>query len=242
MDAFLIENGRFVNYGIEHLICFILCIGFIVMLLYVGNKHWNKDQNRLILTLICSIGAFLQIFKLVYRYYTGSLDLSHDLPLHLCNILTIIMPFIVWFDWKKMWGITFFWIMAGCAQSIFTPTLTESLPHYEALRYWAVHAIIILAALHGLVVLKYNLSIIDVLSSIVAINVLAAILYPINLLFNANYMYLNAKPPGKTFYDLLGTWPGYIVSLEIIIIMLFTLMVAPFYMHKLPAWLKVGNK
>lgn len=238
MDAFLIENGSFINYGTEHLICFTLSILFIISLLYIGKKYWNKSQNRLFLTLICSIGAFLQIFKLVYRYYAGYVDISNDLPLHLCNLMTIIMPFIVWFKWKKMWGITFFWIMAGCAQSIFTPTLTESLPHYEALRYWGVHAIIILGALHGLVVLNYKLTIMDAFRSILAINILAAILYPINLLLGANYMYLNAKPPGKTFYDLLGNWPGYIISLEIIVIMLFCLMVLPFYTHKLPVWLK----
>lgn len=152
--------------------------------------------------------------------------------------MTLLMPFIIWFDLRKLWGITFFWIMAGCAQSIFTPTLTESMPHYEALRYWVVHAVIILGALHGLVVYGYKLSIYDSLRSILGLNLLAAILYPINVALQSNYMYLNGKPPGKTFYDLLGPWPGYIVSLEIIVVLLFIFMVLPFYTHKIPVWLK----
>lgn len=32
-------------------------------------------------------------------------------------------------------------------------------------------------------------------------------------------MYLNAKPPGATFYDLLGPWPDYILMLEFILIL-----------------------
>lgn len=238
MDVFLKENGKFVNYGIEHLFCFTWCILFIALILYIGRKYWNKQQNRQFLTIICVVGAFLQIFKLIYRSYAGYVDFSHDLPLHLCNILTLLMPFVVWFNLRKLWGITFFWIMAGCAQSIFTPTLTESMPHYEAMRYWAVHAIIILCALHGMVVYGYKLNFYDALRSILAINVLAAILFPINLMLKANYMYLNAKPPGKTFYDLLGTWPGYIVTLEIIVILFFIAMVLPFYYHKIPSWLR----
>jgi hypothetical integral membrane protein (TIGR02206 family) len=238
MDAFLKENGNFVNYGLEHLVCFSSCIIGIILVLYIGKKQWTRDQNRVYLTIICALGAFLQLFKAGYKYQAGYMDITNDLPLHLCNLMTLLMPFIIWFDLRKLWGITFFWIMAGCAQSIFTPTLTESMPHYEALRYWVVHAVIILGALHGLVVYGYKLSIYDSLRSILGLNLLAAILYPINVALQSNYMYLNGKPPGKTFYDLLGTWPGYIVSLEIIVVLLFIFMVLPFYTHKIPFWLK----
>ena len=238
MDAFLLENGNFENYGLEHLVCFSSCILGIFLMLYIGKKHWSDDQNKLYLTIICTAGALLQLFKVGYRYQAGYFDVTNDLPLHLCNILTLLMPLVVWFNWKKLWGITFFWIIAGCAQAIFTPTLTESMPHYEALRYWVVHAVIILVALHGIVVFNYKLTFYDAFRSILAMNILAAILYPINVALQSNYMYLNAKPPGKTFYDLLGTWPGYIVALEIIVIVLFTMMVLPFYKDKIPAWLK----
>jgi hypothetical integral membrane protein (TIGR02206 family) len=130
---------------------------------------------------------------------------------------------------------TFFWIMAGCAQSIFTPTLTESLPNYEAIRYWAVHAVIILGALYGSIVLGYTVTWRDALRSAIGLNVVAAILYPINIVLGANYMYLNAKPPGTTFYDLLGPWPGYIVALEGVIFVFFGLILLPFYLRQGPA-------
>ena len=41
-------------------------------------------------------------------------------------------------------------------------------------------------------------------------------------------MYLNAKPPGATIYSILGPWPWYILSLEGVIFILFSLLLIPF--------------
>ncbi|MBC7885714.1 MAG: TIGR02206 family membrane protein [Saprospiraceae bacterium] len=241
LDSFLVDNGGFTNYGVEHGVCFVTCIFIICLVLYLAKYHWNDGQRRLYITLICSFGALTQLFKVFYKYQTGIFDPANDLPLHLCNILTLVMPFIMWYKHKTIWAMTFFWIMAGCAQSIFTPTLTESMPHYEALRYWAVHTVIILGALYGCYVYKYTISLMDALRSFIGINILAAILYPINMAFNANYMYLNAKPAGKTFYDLLGKWPDYILVLEIIIVVIFSLMLIPFNWKKIKSLSFIKN-
>lgn len=237
-NILLDNNGNFRNFGLEHGVAFISCILFIFIILKVAKKYWNPDQQRWFITLICAFGAFMQLFKLFYKYSAGIMNPAIDLPLHLCNIMTLIIPIIMWFRWRTMWAITFFWIMAGCAQSIFTPTLTESLPHYEAIRYWTVHAVIILGALYGTYVYGWTLTWQDAVRSAVGINVLAMILYPINLSLGANYMYLNAKPPGKTFYDLLGPWPDYIFVLEFVVAFAFALVLIPFYLPKLRLFIK----
>ncbi|MBL0099961.1 MAG: TIGR02206 family membrane protein [Saprospiraceae bacterium] len=149
------------------------------------------------------------------------------------------MPFIMWYKSRILWAITFFWIMAGCAQSIITPTLTETLPHYEAIRYWAVHGVIILGALYGWYVYGYQLTWKDAVASVFSLNALAAVIYPINLFLGSNYMYLNAKPPGKTFYDLLGPWPDYILSLEFALLIFFSIILIPFYWGKIKPVLKL---
>lgn len=233
LDLLLKDNGNFINYRGEHAICFAACIALIVFIPYWAKKYWNTSQQQLFITLICIAGASTQLFKVIYRYYAGIFDQTADVPLHLCNIMTLVMPFIMWFKWRKLWGITFFLIIAGCAQSIFTPTLTESLPHYEAIRYWLVHAVIILGAFYGWYVYGYTPTVSDAIRSAVCINLLAAVLYPINVMLGANYMYLNAKPPGATFYDLLGPWPDYILMLEFILILFFGMILIPFHWEKI---------
>ncbi len=239
LNSFLLENGNFKNYGPEHLVCFIACVVIIVLVLYLGKNKWNEQQQILYITILCALGAGFQLFKVFYKYDVGSFQMESDLPLHLCNLMILAMPFIMWFKDKIMWGITFFWIMAGCAQSLFTPTLTESMPHFEAIRYWSVHAFIILGALYGLIVYGYKLTIRDAIKSVIGLNILAALLYPINIALGSNYMYLNAKPAGTTFYDLLGPWPYYILVLEFIIVLIFSVILIPFYWSKLKLiWLQ----
>ncbi|MBK8516460.1 MAG: TIGR02206 family membrane protein [Saprospiraceae bacterium] len=233
LDLFLKDNGGFTNYSWEHGFSFIACIFFIIIALYYGRNKWNGSEKILYITIICTFGACTQLFKVGYKYYAGIFDPTNDIPLHLCNIMTLIMPFIMWFRWRALWGISFFWIVAGCAQALFTPTLTESLPHYEAVRYWAVHAVIILGAFYGWYVFGFKPTISDAIKSAIGMNVLAAILYPINVSLGSNYMYLNKKPPGKTFYDLLGPWPDYILSLEVMLVVLFSIILIPFYWHKI---------
>lgn len=234
LDSILLDNHGFRNYGSEHLIWFILCWALIFGFLYFGKKVWNKDQGRRYVTIICLLGAATQIFKLFYRIKIGTFDAATDLPLHLCNLMTLFVPFVVWFKWRTAWGIIFFWIMAGCAQSLFTPTLTESMPNYEAIRYWLVHSTIILAALWGLIVYGYTLRWRDVLNAWIGINALALVLYPINVWLHSNYMYLNGKPPGPTFYDLLSPWPTYVYQLEFVVLIIFSIFFIIFksYKHK----------
>ncbi|MBK9733480.1 MAG: TIGR02206 family membrane protein [Saprospiraceae bacterium] len=235
LDAILRDNGSFSNYSPEHLICFMACICFILVALYLAKNHWNADKQRKYITIICVFGAMTQIFKIWYRLYIVTFDPTVDLPLHLCNIITLIMPFIMWYRWKLAWAVTYFWIISACAQSIFTPTLTDSMPNYEAIRYWAVHAIIILAAFYGHSVYNFSLDFKDAIKSGIGLNLLAMVIYPINMALDSNYMYLNAKPPGRTFYDLLGPWPEYIISLEIALVIIFSIILIPFYWDKLKA-------
>ncbi|MFZ1748540.1 MAG: TIGR02206 family membrane protein [Saprospiraceae bacterium] len=230
-DLFLTNKGNFINYSNEHLACFVGTLVFIGYILYKAKNHWTPLQQRKYIFLLCTAGAITQLFKIVYKYYAGIFDWTTDVPLHLCNILTLILPFIMWYRWRIGWSITFFWIMAGCAQSIFTPTVSESLPHYEAIRYWLVHAVIILAGLYGWYIYKFSLTWKDALLSGIWLNLIALIIYPINNYLGSNYMYLNAKPSGETFYSLLGPWPEYIVALEVILVILFGILLIPFYIR-----------
>lgn len=160
--------------------------------------------------------------------HLGVFDIRNDLPLHLCNIMPFFMPLIMLKKWRFGWSILFFWICAGTFQALITPTHVESFPHYESIRYWAVHAGLTMMAVYGAVVYGWRLTWKDALFSAIGMHVLAMIIYPINVLLNSNYLYLMAKPPGKTMYDLLGPWPWYIISLEGVILVLFSLLLIPF--------------
>lgn len=143
------------------------------------------------------------------------------------------MPFLVPFALLKpsraIWAVLFFWIMGGTFQALFSPTLEHSFPHYEYFRYWIVHCGLVILMLYGAIVLKFRLTWKDAVLSAILLNVLALIIYFVDLALDANYLYLRAKPPGKTMYNLLGDWPEYILHLEGVVLILFTLIYLPFH-------------
>lgn len=226
------DNGNFFNYGFEHLLSFLLWIAFVIYVLYAGRYQWNLFQQKLYITILISFAAFTQLFKIVTKLNLGTFDITTDLPLHLCNIMPFFMPFIMWYKNRFLWAFFFFWIIGGTFQSLITTTLTESFPHFENIRYWAVHSILTLAALYGGIVYRFDLKFKDVVYSWLGLNTLAAFIYPLNVALSSNYLYLNAKPAGTTMYDLLGPWPWYIVSLEFATFIIFSILFLIFKLFK----------
>lgn len=224
MDAFLISNGGFSNFSAEHIITFLFWLVFSLVVLYVGKNYWNEPQKRRNITILLGLAAATQIMKIFIRMYDGSFDATKDLPFHLCNMLPFAMLFAMWFKKRGWWALLFFWIVGGSSHSLFTTSLTESFPHYENIRYWVLHAILVMSAFYGSIVYGFSLEKKDIYRSWLGMNILAAIMYPFNVCIGSNYVYLNGKPPGTTFYDLLGPWPYYLISLEIIIPILFWLI------------------
>jgi hypothetical integral membrane protein (TIGR02206 family) len=51
---------------------------------------------------------------------------------------------------------------------------------------------------------------------------------PVNRLTGGNYLFLSRKPEGGSLLDLLGPWPWYILSLEAVALLLFTILYLPF--------------
>lgn len=185
----------------------------------------QKWRNAIV---FASILYTIQLFKTFIRLYLGNFDITEDLPLQLCNILPLLMIIGLVYRSRLILSVIFFWMLAGTAQANITPTLFNTFPHYEAIRYWAIHVGLPVLAVYSFYVLDYRYTMYDAVRSAFGLNVLAAIIYPINLALGANYLYLNAKPPAGTIYDLLGPWPWYIISLEVLMLILFSVVLLPF--------------
>ena len=228
IDSILAENDTFVRFSSEHWysLAFYWIIGLSMM--YLGRTRWNQSQQRNYIFYFSLFVAFTQLFKVFARWYLGVFDITRDLPLELCNMMALAMPFVMYYKWRFGWSILFFWICAGTAQAMITPTHVAAFPNYEAIRYWAVHVGLPVMAVYGAVVYGWRVTWKDALYSGIGMNLAALAIYFANLIFGSNYMYLNAKPPGTTLYSILGPWPWYILSLEGVILVLFSALMIPF--------------
>lgn len=65
-----------------------------------------------------------------------------------------------------------------------------------------------------------------------AVQIYALCAIPANYMLGANYGFLNAKPAHASLFDVLGAYPYYLGSLEIVAIVLFLVCSLPFYILK----------
>jgi hypothetical integral membrane protein (TIGR02206 family) len=231
MSSFLIHNNNFYPNTWEHLISVLIFTVLGVAFILYGNRLENHSSRRKLL-LYFTFGIFLsQLAKVVILLSMGLFDPTDDLPFHLCNIAPIILWTAYYLKSRKLWGVIFLWIMAGTFQANFTPTLDQAFPHFEWFRYWIIHVWLVIALLYGIINLGYRMKFMDIFRSLLWLNVFAAIMYPVNLVLDANYLFLIHKPNGKTMFDLLGNWPVYILQLEFVAILLFSVIYLPFYLN-----------
>jgi hypothetical integral membrane protein (TIGR02206 family) len=231
MNSFLFENNNFKIFSWEHFISVLIFTLVGIGLIWYGSGLTTEEKKRKLL-LYFTFGIFLaQLGKVAILLSIGEFDITKDLPFHLCNVAPIILWLAYYLRSRVLWGVILLWIMAGTFQANFTPTLHQSFPHFEWFRYWIIHVWLIISILYGVIVLGYRMKAFDILRSLLFLNVFAIIIYPINNLLGANYLFLVAKPESKTMFDLLGDWPWYILQLEFVALLLFSVLYLPFYFY-----------
>jgi hypothetical integral membrane protein (TIGR02206 family) len=227
MNSFFETTILFNRYTTEHFVvvsCFVLSVIFFLRWM----KTQEQENQRKALLVISVVLAGMQLAKIPLNLYTNTFDVTKDIPLHMCNFLPFVMIWIYAFKSRIVWATTFFWVILGVSQANLTPTVQYSLFHYDAIRYWSVHLGLVLLALYPAMGWKWTLELKDVGRTLIAINVVAGIIFMFNLMLDSNYLYIMGKPPGTTFFSILPPWPSYILVLEVIILVWSLLVIRIF--------------
>lgn len=229
MNPFLNDNNLFINYSLEHYFAVMVFILIGIGFNYIGKKMVSESKKRAFILSILLFMFLFQIAKIFIMKYKGVFDPTTDLPLHLCNMAPLFLLGAYYSRSRLAWSVVFLWIMSGTFQSLLTPTLHQSFPHYEWWRYWIIHAWLVTGSFYGIIVFGYRMKFKDIFISLIGLNILAFTVYFINTYLGSNYMYMQSKPDGKTLYNVLWDWPQYIIQLEFIALILFSLIYLPFY-------------
>jgi hypothetical integral membrane protein (TIGR02206 family) len=101
--------------------------------------------------------------------------------------------------------------------------------HYNAVRYWTIHCGLVFEMVYCVAILRQRMTFGGSFTAFLAVQVYAFLVIPCNYLLGANYGFLNAKPAHASLFDVLGDYPYYLGSLEIVAIVLFLACALPFY-------------
>jgi len=167
-------------------------------------------------------------FYYVWIGLRGQFDVSWALPVQLCDVASVATALALWFRRQILVELTYFWGIAGTANGLLTPDISDHWPSYPYIQYFVQHGGIPCAALFlviGLRIAPSTWAVARVYALTFGLLLLDAL---VNLWTNGDYMYLRRPPGVNNLLDLMGPWPWYIVGGAVLALVLFLILDAPF--------------
>lgn len=227
--SFLFRESPFTPWSLDHTTPIVVTLAIGVICIFCAKQWLSSRQQQTFLLILSSIPLAALLFFMGVQIVTGIFDYKEDLPVHVCRLLAFIAPWAYWTK-NKLWiGIIYFWILVGTFNAVLTPDLQQGFPHWEHLCYFIMHIGLVVLPLYHTIVFGHRIKYKDLWNAFIAANVMLIISLIINWLLNSNYMYTCAKPPVATLLDVLGPWPLYLASVQLIGLLLFHIVYLPFY-------------
>ncbi len=176
-----------------------------------------------------------------HRVVTGTWTVQESLPLHLCDIGLLVVAatllalgrrITVPRHWQRLYEVAFVWGLGGTLQALLTPDVDDHLLSVNCARYFVLHGGIIV----GVLVMTFGLGLRLAPGTprrvwLITL-ALAVVMFPVNWLLGANYMYLLGPPAHPSIIDLLGPWPWYLLPLAALATVLILLCYFPFWLAR----------
>ncbi|WP_141013237.1 YwaF family protein [Nocardioides sambongensis] len=203
-------------YGVSHLVPLaVFAVGLLVVVL-LGRRP--RRSRRLRVVERCWAVAIVAC-TVPFQLYDAATDfeLGVSLPLHLCDLAWVAAAVALWTHHRIAVALTFYWGLVLTVQGLVTPSLGEDFPEGRYFAFWALHILIVWAAVHLVMDPSLRPGWPEYRATLAITLTWAGAVYVFNVVADTNYGYLRAKPSSGSLLDLLGPWPLY-VALEIAIV------------------------
>ena len=155
--------------------------------------------------------------------------MDNSLPFYLCDVVSIFLACALFTKNQRLAEIGYLWGLAGTVQGLVMPTLWFDHGEVEFYIFFLQHGGAPVAA----VFLVWGLGIVPQKGAFRravfwSLGYIAIVMF-INRIIDENYGFLNGKPSAGTFFDYMGPWPYYLITLQLVAytLYLFLLKIAP---------------
>ncbi|MBU5468051.1 TIGR02206 family membrane protein [Virgibacillus sp. MSJ-26] len=220
-------NIQFHMWDSSHLLTIFIIV---VLLILIFTLRKRLTPFRRPIRLIIGVLLILSRLSLDLWYITtDQWTAQSSLPLELCSIASLLAGVMLLTKSRFLFEVLYFIAISGAVMAIVTPDLYFGFPQYRYIQFFFDHFLLILAPLLMIWLYHYQLTWRSVFKSLLFLNGLAGVVFIINQLISANYMFLREKPSGASLLDVLGPYPYYLLSLEFIALSLFFLLYLPVF-------------
>lgn len=128
----------------------------------------------------------------------------------------------------QIFEVVYFIGIGGAIVAIVSPELWLGFPHFRFYHFFISHAAIILASAYMVWIQGYKPKLVSLWKLLIFLNVFGAFVFGVNSLVNANYMFISKPTYNNTFFNHLGHYPWYLISMEGITLVISILLYLPF--------------
>jgi len=223
-------NSNFQMWGMTHIVTIIFII-VCLFALFVFKKTLLPYRRKIRIT----VGWTLIISRLsldIWYLSTSQWSVKSSLPFELCSIASIMCAIMLLTKNKSLFEVFYFIALAGAFQAIVTPDLNFGFPQFRYIQFFLDHFLLIAAPLMMISLYDFKVTHRSIIKSFLTLNGIAAIVFCINHIFSSNYMFLSHKPNSASLLDFLGPYPFYLISLELVALLIFSMLYLPFVWKK----------
>jgi hypothetical integral membrane protein (TIGR02206 family) len=197
-----------------------------ILVVWVARKGTSLQRKGLRLFL-----AFLLLGYAACVYIPQgirhALTWQYSLPLELCNLILIACIIALFRPIRIITEIAYFLGGGGVLQATLTPDLGQGFPSWDFILFFWGHGVTLLAIIFFISGREFKPGKGSIVRVMIALNVYALIVGTINAIMGWNYGYLCQKPSRPSLFDLMGPWPWYLLSTEVIALVIFLILDLP---------------
>lgn len=236
MQAFFQFHSKlkpFHLFSVEHLLTMGIILLLSALIFIFRNKLVEKRNRRI-------FGYFLALLLLVtdalqhlWLLYENAWTLKRALPLQLSDLAVILAIVMLLTRSNELFQFMYFAGLGSSIQAILTPDLGKfSFPHFQYIEFFVSHGGVVLACLFMVVAFSFRPTIRAMWMTILIVNLYSASIFFLNKLLGANYLYIMKKPGNASLLNFLGSWPWYLIWMELVMILCFYIQYSPFWIKR----------
>jgi hypothetical integral membrane protein (TIGR02206 family) len=144
--ALMSATREFSAYGPSHwAVLAVFAIGS-AALVWIGRRQ-SGSQARLLGRILGALTAAVYAAGLVHSLLPPTIAAS--VPLRLTDLATVTAAYSLWSRRHWAFALTYYWGLVLSTQALISPVLyAPDFPHYEFLGFWAVHLLVVWAAIY----------------------------------------------------------------------------------------------
>lgn len=218
-------------FSLQHLAPIVITA--IIGYLCIRYARPSSDKIQRIIGASIAMIPFLSVStRMVYLAFIGQFTIEGDLPLHLCRVIALIAPFVMFYKLRFWLGILYFWIFIGTLGANIFPDLNSGFPSLEYFLFWFLHSVLVILPFYIVFVYMVKINIKDILMTYLATNVFMLVCWGLNIRLGSNYFYTMKKPNTGGLLDFLGEYPVFLLNGQLIMLGFFLVFYLPFAFNR----------